>query len=69
MTPNTTAVRPWTDAEDCSECDAADESVCGVTDGADVRYLCWECYIEHAGETPADVGEDDTTAVIWRDVA
>ena len=83
MTPNTTAVGPWTDAEDCSECGAADEKVRGVTDGTDVRHLCWECYIAHTGEGSADAdddkleefdelaedGDDDTTAVSWRDVA
>ena len=69
MTPNATGVAPWTDDEECDECGAGDEKVRGVTDGTDVRHLCWECYVEHTGETPADVGEDDTTAVSWRDVA
>ena len=62
MTPNTTAVGPWTDAEDCSECGAADEKVRGVTDGSDVRHLCWECYIAYTGEASADGGDDDTAA-------
>ena len=69
MTPNTTGVGPWTDDEDCDECGASDEKVRGVTDGTDVRHLCWECFVEHTGEDSADIGDDDTAAVSWRDVA
>ena len=67
MTPNATGVGPWTDEEDCDECGADDEKVRGVTDGTDVRHLCWECFVEHTGEGSAGGDEivDAANATVY----